>query len=63
MAKYMSHWEPWEEVLRELGWERTRENFIRVLYDDPPATWDGEAEAQLPPDLRMWPPPAVPFPD
>ena len=51
----------YERVLKEIGWERTRENFILVLYDQPPETWDEEAEEQLPPDLRMHPAPLTPF--
>jgi hypothetical protein len=51
----------YEKALKEAGWERTRENYIRVLYFDPPETWDEEAEEQLPPDLRLDPAPSTPF--
>jgi hypothetical protein len=52
-----------EAVLKRLGLERTRENYLMILYADPPETWDEEAEEQLPPDLRLYPVPDVPFPD
>lgn len=44
----------YEKVLVELGLERTRENYLFVLYDGClPDAWDEEAEEQLPPDLRI----------
>lgn len=49
-----SPYECYENVLRELGLERTRENYLFVLYDGAiPEDWDEEAEEQLPPDLRV----------
>jgi len=50
MDEYVSY----ERVLVALGLERTRENYLFVLYDgNLPETWDEEAEEQLPPDLRL----------
>lgn len=44
----------YELVLTEIGLERTRENYLFVLYDgNIPEEWDDEAEEQLPPDLRV----------
>jgi hypothetical protein len=51
-----------ERALVRRGLERTRENFIRMLYDEPPEDWDWEAEEQLPVDLRLDPAPDTPFP-
>lgn len=46
-------YECYEEVIKILGLERTRENYLFVLYDgNLPDEWDDEAEEQLPPDLR-----------
>lgn len=44
----------YEEALKRMGLERTRENYLYVLYDGnvPTEGWDEEAEEQLPPDLR-----------
>ena len=44
-----------EAVLRKLNMERTRENYLWVLYDGnvPVEDWDEAAEQQLPPDLRL----------
>ncbi len=50
----MSDYASYERVLVELGLERTRENYLFVLYDgNLPDDWDDEAEGQLPPDLRV----------
>lgn len=47
-------YETYERVLVALGLERTRENYLFVLYNgDLPEDWDEEAEEQLPPDLRF----------
>lgn len=47
-------YESYERALVALGLERTRENYLFVLYDGAlPDDWDEEAEAQLPPDLRI----------
>lgn len=44
---------PYEAVLKRLGWERTRENFLAVLYNgEVPEDLDEEDERALPPDLR-----------
>jgi hypothetical protein len=44
----------YERVLQELGMQRTRENYLWVMYDGVlPDEWDEEAEEQLPPDLRV----------
>lgn len=49
-----SEYESYERVLEALGLERTRENYLFVLYDgNLPDEWDEEAEEQLPPDLRL----------
>lgn len=49
-----TEYESYERVLRELGLERTRANYLFVLYDgNIPEDWDEEAEQQLPPDLRL----------
>jgi hypothetical protein len=53
--------DPYDAVLQSLGWERTRENYIRVIYDQPPEEWDSDAEAELPEDLRLDPAPSTPF--
>lgn len=43
----------YEDTLLSLGLERTRENYLYVLYNgELPSEWDDEAEEQLPPDLR-----------
>jgi hypothetical protein len=44
----------YEEALVDLGLERTRENYLYVIYNGevPTEGWDEEAEEQLPPDLR-----------
>lgn len=50
----MSKYDSYEAVLKALGLERTRENYLFVLYDgEVPEDWDEEAEDQLPPDLRI----------
>jgi hypothetical protein len=50
----MDEYASYERVLVELGLERTRENYLFVLYDgNLPEVWDEEAEEQLPPDLRL----------
>ena len=49
-----SPYESYERVLAAIGLERTRENYLFVLYDGViPEDWDDEAEEQLPPDLRV----------
>lgn len=47
-------YESYERVLKLLGLDRNRENYLFVLYDgNIPEEWDEEAEEQLPPDLRI----------
>ena len=49
-----SPYQSYERVLAEIGLERTRENFLFVMYDgNIPEDWDDEAEEPLPPDLRV----------
>ena len=44
----------YEAILLRLGWERTRENFLRVLFDgDVPDELDEDTEMSLPPGLRI----------
>ena len=48
-------YDSYEQVLKDLGLPRTRENYLYVLYNGevPTEDWDEEAEEQLPPDLRI----------
>jgi hypothetical protein len=49
----MDPYKSYEDALVRLGLERTRENYLYVLYNgEVPEDWDEEAEEQLPPDLR-----------
>lgn len=44
---------PYEARLREFGMDRTRDNYLWVLYGgDVPEELDAEDEMSLPPDLR-----------
>lgn len=44
-----------DDMLKSMGLERTRENYLFVMYDGnvPEDDWDQEAEDQLPVDLRL----------
>jgi hypothetical protein len=53
-------WASIERVLTELGWPRTRENFIRVLYDQPPET--GRPRSSFRPTCGWILRPILPFP-
>lgn len=56
-------WASIERCLIEMKLPRTRENFIRMSYEDLPEEWDDEAEElNLPPDLRLVPAPSHPLP-
>jgi hypothetical protein len=57
--KYFAHI---EAFLERKGLPRTRENFLRNMYDTLPEEWDWESEEQLPEDLRLDPAPSVPIP-
>jgi hypothetical protein len=46
-------WAETDADLKRQGLARTRENYIRELYEQPPEGWDEDCEAQLPPDLRL----------
>jgi hypothetical protein len=56
-------WSDTDGVLLELGWARTRKNYIRAMWDQPPEGWDADCEEQLPPDLRLEIAPSSPFND
>ena len=49
----MDPYQSYEDILKVLKLERTRENYLFVIYNgELPEDWDDEAEEQLPPDLR-----------
>lgn len=49
----MDPYKSYEDILKVLKLERTRENYLFVIYNgELPEDWDEEAEEQLPPDLR-----------
>jgi hypothetical protein len=63
VRKIKRAWETAEETMRSLGVPRTRENAINLSYVDLPEGWDDEMEEEVvPPDLRLYPAPDVPFP-
>ncbi len=52
-----------DEMLKTMGLERTRANWIWVLWGgETPETWDEDEESIVPEDLRLSPAPDEPFP-
>ena len=46
--------DPYERLLARLRWERTRANFLRLMFDgEVPDELDEDTEMSLPPDLRL----------
>lgn len=64
MKRHHDHFAEIDQLLVKWGHERTRANYLALLYDELPETWDQEAEdTWIPPDLRLDPAPDVPIPD
>lgn len=51
---YEPDFSSYDRALEAIGLERTRENYLWIMYDgNPPDAVDEEVEQALPPDLRL----------